>query len=313
MKPALIITFVWAGSVFGQAPKTSVVDQQLAAVANLPSHKISPNDLLALSVYDAPELTRTLRVGPDGMIELPLLKQPIRAEGLLPTQLEASIASALKSEEVLVRPLVTVTIMAYNNRSVSVMGAVHKPLSFDIVGATRLMDALAKAEGLTSDAGPELLLARSGENGVTRLDVKKLMNGSDPSMNIVLEGGEEIRVPEARKVYVVGDVKKPAAIPVRDPADCTVLKLLSVTEGITQYAQPVAWIYRTNPETNKREELPIQLKQILARKSPDVNLQPEDILYIPDNVNKRAALETGKVLLTFGSGALSAIVYAGVH
>lgn len=296
-----------------QDTHVGVVDQQLAAVANLPAHKIGPNDLLALSVYDAPELTRTIRVGPDGRIELPMLKQPIVAEGLLPTELETAIAGALKSEDILVRPLVTVTIMDYNNRSVSVMGAVHKPLTFEVIGATRLMDALARAEGITTDAGPELLLSRAGESGVRRFNVKQLLSGSDPSLNVPLEGGEEIRIPEALKVYVVGDVKKPAAIPIRDTSECTVLKLLSMTEGVTQYAQSVAWIYRIDPDSKERKEYPIQLRKILARKSPDVNLMPEDILYIPDAANKRAAIETGKILMTFGSGTLSALVYAGVR
>jgi polysaccharide export outer membrane protein len=304
---------VVTSALWAQTPRPSVVDQQLAAVANLPSHKLVPNDLIALSVYDAPELTRTVRVGPEGLIDLPLVKEKIKAAGLLPTELEAVISNSLKDEGILIRPLVTVTIMEYNNRNVSVIGAVHKPLTFQVVGATRLMDAVARAEGITTDAGPELLLARAGQPGVLRFNVRLLMSGSDPELNVPLEGGEEIRIPEARKVYVVGDVKKPAAIPVRDPADCTVLKLLSLVEGTTQYAQPTAWIYRTDPETGVKKEIPIELKKILARKSPDVSLQADDILYIPDSVNKRAALETAKVLLSTGSGAISAVIYAGVH
>jgi polysaccharide export outer membrane protein len=282
-------------------------------VANLPAHKIAPNDLLALSVSDAPELTRTIRVGSDGEIELPLLKNRIHAEGLLPIELEAVIAKALKSEEVLIRPLVTVTILEYHNRSVSVVGAVRKPLTFEVVTATRLMDALARAEGTTTDAGPELLLSRAGETGVIRFNVKQLMSGADPTLNVPLEGGEEIRVPEARKIYVVGDVRKPGAIPIRDGSESSVLKLLAVVEGVTEYHQPIAWIYRVNPDTNKRTEIPIDLKKILARKSPDVDLMADDILYIPDAANKRAALETAKLLVTTGSGAISAFIYAGVH
>jgi len=52
--------------------------------ANLPALRIGPNDLLAVSVYDSPELTRTLRVGADGMIRLPMLKQRIKADWLFP-------------------------------------------------------------------------------------------------------------------------------------------------------------------------------------------------------------------------------------
>jgi polysaccharide export outer membrane protein len=309
----LIMNALFAGvAAFGQT-HPAVVDQQLAAVANLPSHKISPNDLLALSVYDAPELTRTLRVGPDGRIDLPLLKEHILAEGMVPLELEGAIAGSLKSEGILVRPLVTVTVMAYNNRNVTVMGSVHKPLTFEVIGATRLMDALARAEGITNDAGPELLLAREGHADVTRFNVKQLMSGSDPSLNVPLEGGEEIRVPEARRIYVVGNVKKPGAVPIRDGTESSVLKLLAVTEGVTAYYQPTAWIYRSDPDGGPRKEIPIELKKILARKSPDVYLAADDILYIPDNVNKRAALETAKILLTTGSGVISAVVYAGIH
>ncbi len=91
--------------------RPAIVDQQLASVTNLPAHKIEANDLIALAVYDAPELTRTVRVGADGSIDLPLLKESIRAEGLLPVELEAAITKALKVERILVRPVVTLTIM----------------------------------------------------------------------------------------------------------------------------------------------------------------------------------------------------------
>src|SRR5207244_2325646 len=64
--------------------------------SNLPAQKIGPNDLLNISVYDAPELTRTVRVGADGLIRLPMLKRQIKADGLMPAQLESAIAEAVK-------------------------------------------------------------------------------------------------------------------------------------------------------------------------------------------------------------------------
>ena len=73
--------------------------------ANLPVQRIGPNDLIAVSVYDAPELTRTIRVGEDGMIRLPMLKRRIKAEGLLPADLEAELSDALRAEELLVTRL----------------------------------------------------------------------------------------------------------------------------------------------------------------------------------------------------------------
>src|SRR5579871_874364 len=128
--------------------------------ANLPAQKLGVDDLIAVSVYDAPELTRTVRVESDGTIHLPLLKNGVAAAGMLPGPLEMSIVEALKSEQILIDPVVKVTVVEYHSRPISVMGAVKKPLTFQAIGTVTLLDALARAEGLTNEAGTEILLTR---------------------------------------------------------------------------------------------------------------------------------------------------------
>jgi len=304
------------GFVLSGQTRPNVVEQQLA-VANLPAHKVAPNDLIAVSVYDSPELTRTVRVGPDGFIHLPLLKLPVEAAGLLPFELESSIGKALKSEQIILKPVVSVTIMEYNSRYVSVNGAVRKPVTFQAIGETRLLDALARAEGLTEDAGLVLLLTRvgvrDGENPYVTINLNELMSGGNPGLNYLLEGGEQIRVPEALRIYVMGNVHKPGPIPLRDPSPPTVMRILSIAQGLQPYASNRAWIYRKDPGQDLVKEIPVPLKSILARKSPDMPLFPGDLLYIPDNTNMRITLETARTILTVGSGAVSAFVYAGVR
>src|SRR5262245_2393256 len=78
--------------------------------ANLPTQRLGSNDLIALNVLGSPELTRTFRIGADGTIRLPLLPQPIRAAGKLPADLESDIAGALRKADLLVDPVVTVTV-----------------------------------------------------------------------------------------------------------------------------------------------------------------------------------------------------------
>ena len=112
-----------AAAAFGQGRQSSVVDQAIAGVSNLPPQKIAANDLIAVSVYDAPELTRTIRVAADGMIRVPMLTDRLKAEGTLPAELETSISAALKAGGILVDPVVTVTILEYMTRTVSVMVA----------------------------------------------------------------------------------------------------------------------------------------------------------------------------------------------
>ena len=123
---------------------------------NLPAQKVGPNDLLAISVQDCPELTRNFRVTANGTLALPLLKHPIPAAGNLPEQIEAEISQALVDNDLLVQPVVSVSVLEYRSAPVSVVGAVRRPLTFQAVGKVTLLDALAKAEGLAADAGPEI-------------------------------------------------------------------------------------------------------------------------------------------------------------
>lgn len=207
--------------------------------ANLPAQEIGANDLIAISVYDAPELTRTVRVGADGEIALPMLRRKIRAEGLLPGSLETNVAEALRAEKILIDPVVTITIVEYHSRPISVVGAVRRPVTFQAVGPVTLIDAITRAEGLNTDAGPEILISRMrpDKDGsiatlVEHISVKGLIDEADPALNPRLFGGEQVRVPEAGKVFVVGNVRRPGAFRVQETSGTTVLKLLALAEGL---------------------------------------------------------------------------------
>ena len=288
--------------------------------ANLPAQAVGPNDLIAVSVYDAPELSRTIRIGTDGMIRLPMLKQLIKAEGLFPADLETAIAKALREEQILVDPFVTVTIAEYHSRPISVSGAVKMPLVFQADGPISLLEAIARAQGLSENAGPEVLVSRSqpGPDGnpvtlTRRIDVRNLINEADPAVNIKLTGGEEIRVPEVSKIYVVGNIMKPGAYPVQNGSETTVLQMLALTEGLSPFANKNAFIYRREANGNKNE-IPVQLDKILQRKSPDVPLIANDIFYIPDNRGKRIGVKAIEAIVGFGTGAGStALVYGAIH
>src|SRR5260370_26583966 len=115
-----------------------------------------------------------------------------------------------------------VRVVEYNSGPVAVMGAVHKPVTFQAVGTVTLLDALARAEGLTNDAGIEILLTRNGEG--QRVPVKRLLKDADPPVNVALHGGEATCVPDAGKIFVAGNVTEPGSLHVRGPADHPVFK-----------------------------------------------------------------------------------------
>ena len=306
----LLSTIIFAAAALAQQPQQS---NRAATIpeqgANLPAQAVGPNDLIAVSVYDAPELSRTIRIGADGLIRLPMLKQQIKAEGLFPAGLETAIAKALREEQILVDPFVTVTIAEYHSRPISVSGAVKMPLVFQAEGPMSLLEAIARAQGLREDAGPEILVSRSqpGPDGATvlltrRVTVRNLINDADPAVNIRLTGGEEIRVPEVSKIYVVGNVKKPGAFPVQDGSETTVLQMLALTEGLEPFANKSAFIYRREASGSKNE-IAVALDKILQRKSPDVPLIANDILYIPDNRGKRIGVKALEAVIAAATGA----------
>ena len=216
------------------------------AAANLPAQKIGPRDLIMVQVYGSPELSRSVRVGADGMLRLPMLKQRIKGEGMMPNDLEVMVAQALEEEGLIVDPMVTITVAEYSSRPISVAGAVKEPLTFQASAPVTLLEAITRAGGLTPVAGSEILVskAQTGPGGqptslMQRVSVKALIEGTDPEANLRLSGGEEVRVPEAGKVFVVGNVKRPGAFPVEDGAETSVLRMLARAEGLTP--SPASW------------------------------------------------------------------------
>jgi polysaccharide export outer membrane protein len=295
----------------GQDAQSATSEPSLAG--NLPAQRIGPNDLLSISVYGAPELTRTVRVSAEGFLRLPMLKQKVEAKGMMPSDLEEKIAAALDTEKILVEPVVTVTIAEYHSRPISVAGAVKVPLTFQAVGQTTLLEALTRAQGLSAEAGTEILVTRppltpGGIPLVERIPVKGLIDAADPALNVLLHGGEEVRVPQIGRVFVVGNVKHPGAFKIEDGFGLTLLKALAMAEGLMPYANKQAFIYRHGDSASPQQEVAIDLRKILDRKMPDVPLSANDILYIPDNRTARLTMTTIDRAIGFASSTASGIL-----
>ncbi len=318
----LFLVVCWSAACFSQNfPQPAPPSRSPAVPAgdNLPAQRIGPNDLIAISVYDAPELTRTVRVSAEGMIRLPMVKKQIKAEGLMPAELESTIAAELKEEQLLVDPVVSITMSEYHSHPISIAGAVKNPITFQASSPVTLLDAITRAGGLDKDAGLEILVSRTkkipGEDKplvlTQRIPVKGLIDAADPELNVVLVGGEEIRVPEIGKVFVVGMVKKPGAFPIQDSSETTVLQMLALAEGLLGVTGDQAFIYRREGNGSKNE-IPVSLKSIMTRKSPDVSLLANDILYIPENKNRKMALAALEKILLFGSTAGATALAYGI-
>jgi polysaccharide export outer membrane protein len=272
---------------------------------------ISPDDVLNVNVYDAPDITGEYRVSPTGQIALPLLPDMIAAAGLTPGQLSERIGEKYRQAAIVSHPRVTVTVKESRIHSITIAGAVKMPQIYPLFGTTTMLDLLSQAQGLTDDASTTATVTR-GEIALTALkqsgaceatgnpatcaptfnvDLKRLLENADPAANVDLYAGDRVTVLHAGIVYVEGAVNRPGGFPLKaGQEDMTVLKALALAEDLkpTASRKNVIIIRKDPAEKNGREEIPVNLKDILAGGGIDPPLQANDILYVADSAAGRA-------------------------
>ncbi len=148
---------------------------------------------------------------------------------------------------------------------------------------------------LTTRAAKSSITKPNGDTGTQftqNIQLRALVNGSDPSLNIKLTGGELVRIPIIGTVVVTGNVHLSGVYPVQDVGSTTVLTAIAQAQGIGDFKPPMVYIYRPDDQGVKHE-IPVDIKSILARKKPDVILQARDVLYVPDNNFKKNHQHSG--------------------
>ena len=300
-------------------PDSSHVDAAAASPAdtpNLPAEQLGKDDLVGITVYDSPELSRTVRVDSQGKIRLPMVRQHIQADGLSPSELEKAIAAALVDEQVLVDPIVSVSVVEYHSRPITVTGAVRAPQTFQATGSVTLLEAIVKAGGLNENAGAEIEISHpsldtSSPSAILteRIPRRALLDPSNPASNIKLEGGETIRVPSAGQIFVAGNVKRPGPFIISNDSESSVLRALSIAGGLDSFSSRTAYIYRTDEISGNKSQIPIQIKKIIARKSPDIPLYGDDMLYVPNEAGQRATAKTLEIATGVGLAVVGFLLY----
>jgi polysaccharide biosynthesis/export protein len=279
--------------------------------ANLGDEPVGPGDLIYVTVTGSPEQTRSYRISPEGAITLPMTAGPLKVSGEAPAAVARTVTSKLVQDRILVAPIVSVAVLDYRSRRVSVAGAVRSPTTVPAVNDLKLLDAIARSGGIAPEAGPELIVSRSAGAGLPeeniRISIKDLFSGQNPELNLSLRGGEEVRVPEAPKLFVVGNVRTPGTYPLNEMGGTTLLKALAMSQGILPFTAKNAYVYREMAGA-PRQEIAVPLREILHRKSPDVALLPNDILYIPENTKAHLSADVLDKITNFGGSTASGLI-----
>ena len=285
---------------------------------------IGPEDLLEITVLEAPDLNRTVRVSDDGSISLALLGS-IQVAGMSAREVQLVLEDRLR-QTYMKDPQVGVFVQEMRSHPVSVFGAVDKPGVYQIRYAKPLIEVLSMAQGLATDAGDTVIVERhsgdpaeagfasllnsksnmatdsptgaSASNGTAGLvsgaesisiNLKDLLDSSDPRSNVLVYPGDSVKVTRAGIVYVLGQVHKPGGFLLKTNENVSVLQAIALAEGTTPNSKGKdARIFVATGAGGERQEIAINLDKIMAGKAPSPVLKPNDVLFVPNSGGKEA-------------------------
>lgn len=128
-----------------------------------PAYRLYPGDQIDVALPSAPELNRSVTIGPDGRVSLPLIPQVMAAD-LAPAELEQVLSATYASQ--LIDPRAEVTVKAAMPLRVFVGGEVGKPGVYDMPGDIDALQAVVMAGGFLTSADPHsTIVIRRGAGG----------------------------------------------------------------------------------------------------------------------------------------------------
>ncbi len=287
------------------APAASTAAYVPTAPAAIPdstssSYVLGPEDLVTVRVFAADDIPdKPAQIDNNGAITLPMIGQ-IHAAGLTVEQFQANLVTAYK--KYFKDPQVTVQVNEFHSQPVSVAGNVNTPGVVQLRGNRNLLEVISMAGGLRPEAGDQALITRNlnegtipvagaftdptGKYSVAHIDIRAVMSGKDPQGNILMKPHDVVTIPRARLIYVLGNVAKPGGFVLTDNESMSITKAIALAGGWDKTASlSSASVLRASGGA-EREQIPANIKKIMQNKAPDLEMRPDDILYVPNSTGK---------------------------
>lgn len=275
----------------------AICSQASAPLAAEASYRLGPGDVIDVRVTGRPQLTaEALRIGEDGKIRVAMIDHPLTAA----CKTEQALEEEIKKEysQYLVEPQVSVSVRQFSSRVVNLGGAVLRPGGFELQRRVKLREVLTLAGGTAPAAGDTVTIVRDenhsaceqappGTEGVKTINLPALLAG-DPASNPYILPGDFIRVSEADEAFVVGNVPRPAPIPLSQPT--TLMRALALAGGRLPGSKDRIQIIRheSGPQS-KLTVLNFSWKDLLANRAEDPMVRPGDIVDVDMSLSKALA------------------------
>jgi polysaccharide export outer membrane protein len=269
-----------------------------ATLSGYKDYKVGPEDLLEVDFFGQDDLKREVRVNGQGEISLPLIGTT-SVTALSPQEIEGRLVQAYKDGKFIRNPQISVSVKEYRHQRVMVTGAVVNPGSYEVIGPRTLLEMLGKAGGIVNKAdmkagdlvyvaraqnAPALMKPTKGNQGRPSgpenivIDLRRLLSGGAMELNIPIKNGDVIYVPPAQMAFVLGAVKKPGQVPVKD--NLTVTQAVALTEGQDLILSSNKITILRFDERGERLAMPVNLKSITSGEEPDPKLKANDIVFV---------------------------------
>jgi polysaccharide export outer membrane protein len=301
----------------GRGQQPSIGGASATPAGETPSNYIlGPEDTITVRVFAADDIPdRPSEISNDGTVTLPMVGQ-IHAAGLTVDQLQASLTTAYK--KFFKDPQVTVQVTDFRSQPVSVAGNVATPGVVQLRGNRNLMEVISQAGGLRADAGDSVLITRdlregpipvagaftdpTGKYSVAHINIRKIMAGSDPETNVMIKPHDVITVPRARLIYVLGNVNRPGGYVMTDNESVSLTQAIALAGGWNTSAMLSGTRILRASGGAEREQIPANIKKIMDNKAKDLQLQPDDILYVPNSFIKQFSQRGVEAAIGLGTG-----------
>jgi len=266
---------------------------------------LQQGDMITVHVFEQPDYIPSVVIGTDGKVNLPLVGV-VSLDHKTITAAEEIIADRLRGAGIYRDPQVQIEVSAGPGASVTVIGEARGV--FPVIGSRKLLDVLAQAGGLPESASHVLTISRPGVPDPIIVDL-----GTDPvqslAANIPIFPGDTIIVARVGAVYLMGSFKVQGKISLPSNTPLTLMQAVALGGGTSVDAE-TSQLRLIRTVGNKRTVVRLDEKRIIYGRDPDPILQPNDILFMPNNVIK-TVLANGQLASVLGllSVTLSSLAY----
>lgn len=283
----------------------AVLSCTMAAPAQQESLLIGPGDLLQVDVIDTPEMEQQVRVPDNGNISLAYIG-PIQVANQTPAAAALLIQNALIAKQVMLHPQVLLRVEEFATGGVTVLGQVKNPGDYQISTPQSILKVLSMSGGLTELADRHIVIRR--HDGSAPVSYFASNNPRQAIEDVIqVFPGDTVLVAKAPVVYILGDVSRPGgyAITTND-SHLSLLQAIAVAGSArnTSKQSRVCLIRKSQSGTHEQR---IHLDKIEKGKAPDLELEANDVLYVPFSWMKNVAMNSAQIAASTASAAIYVI------